>query len=413
MSNWVRITVAILCIIHASAGARAQEPTQTPAQTPPQSPKWNLTLQGGVGYVAKTKAFTWRDEMMSTYVYPAGSIEFGYQTTEEDSPYAALFGFPNLGVGVRWDRLSSLHYSGISQLKDIFNLYSFAERPILRAGRFSLVFVFDLGVGFNRAFYDPETNPLNRNFNSYLVLFVSSGLSMFVALTDRLEAGVEAQFNHYSTGRLAYPNGGLNDPVALLSMRYRNAKAPKGRGSIKTMEETPARFFYEIYAGSGVHRCATEWSVTGTTTPWVQYSFGASANWRYRPHLSTGVAVDLFDAPTRFLTRLEEWERKLYGDEKVDAYGPYESLSGGIGLIQHVHYGNVSGFITFGGYLYRHNGVRDQRGTFYQKIGLKYVLPGRSGLFIAAYCKAHGFSRASMMELTVGMRVARPRSRPQ
>ena len=397
MSNKARITVAILFIVFAYAGARAQGQSRTP--------KWNVTLQGGPAYVPKTKAFAWRDEMMSTYVYPAGGILFGYQTTEEDGPYAALYGFPNFGIGLGWEGLSNLRYNGISRLDDIFNLYGFAERTLLKGKRASLDFVFDLGLGYNRSLYDPETNPLNRNFNSYLVVFVSSGLSMRVALTDRLEAGVSAQLNHYSTGRLAYPNGGLNDPVAYLSLRYRNAETPVRRGAFNPVDKAPERFFFEVYAGGGVHRCAIEWSASGTTYPWVQYAFGVSANWRYRPHLSTGVAVDLFDATSRFLDRLEECERKLYGDEAIDAYGPYEPLSGGIGLIQHLHYGNFSAFATVGAYVYRHNGYRDQRGKLYQKVGLKYVLPGRSGLFVAADCKAHGFSRAAMMELTLGVRM--------
>lgn len=171
--------------------------------------------------------------MMSTYVYPAGGILLGYQTTEEDGPYAALYGFPNFGIGLGWEGLSSLRYNGVSRLDDIVNLYGFAERTLLRGRRTSLDFVFDLGLGYNRSLYDPETNPLNRNFSSHLVVFVSSGLSMRVALSERLEAGVSAQFNHYSTGRLAYPNGGLNDPVAYLSLRYRNVKAPRGRGAVR------------------------------------------------------------------------------------------------------------------------------------------------------------------------------------
>ena len=395
MSDWVGKTSSVLIAVLVSAGVWAQEPV---------SPKWNVSLKGGAAYVPKTRAFSWRDEMMSTYMYPAGGIEIGYQMTGEDSPYAALYGFPNVGFGLGWDGLSCLHYNGLSRLDDIFNLYGFAERTLLRGKRASLDFVFDLGAGLNRSLYDPETNPLNRNFNSYLVIFVSSGLSMQLALTDKLEAGVAAQLNHYSTGRLAYPNGGLNNPVAYLSLRYRNTPKPAGHVAVNPFREAPERFFFEVYAGGGVHRCAIEWMASGTTAPWAQFSFGASANWRYRPHLSTGVAVDLFDAPIRFLDRLEECERKLYGDDTIDAYGPYKPLSGGIGLVQHLHYGPFSAFATVGAYVYRHSGYRDQRGKLYQKVGLQYVLPGRTGLFVAADCKAHGFSRAAMMELTVGVR---------
>jgi len=372
------------------------------AQEAVSDPPWNIGLKGGAAYVART--FDWRDEMMSTYIYPTGSIELGYQTTEKDSPYAALYGFPNFGVGIGWDGISSLRYNGISRLDSILDLYGFVERNLLRAGRFSMDLFFDLGAGYNRAVYDPEKNPLNRNFGSHVLVYVSGGLSFQVSLTDRLAAGVEAQFCHYSTGRLGYPNAGLNNPAACLSLQYRNAQVPGRQHARKAFESLPSRFFYEVYAGCGIHRCAIEWSATGTTTPWALFAFGGSANWRYRPHLSTGLAADVYAATDEFLDRLRENERVLYGSEQVDAYGPYRKFSGGVGIIQHLHYGNFSAFATVGAYLYRHNGLQDQKGKLYQRVGLKYVLPGRSGLFVAADCKAHRFSRAAMMELTFGIR---------
>lgn len=388
-------TIPVLAALLVSIGTWAQEGA-------PSGSPWNVTLQGGAGYVAPT--FDWRDEMMSTYVYPVSGIAVGYQTTEKDSPYAALFGYPNFGVGLGWEGFSTLRYNGISRLGDIFNLYGFAERTLLQRDWFSLDFVFDLGAGFNGTFYDPERNPLNRNFGARLAIFVCGGLDLHVPITEHLEAGISARFNHYSSGRLAYPNAGLNNPAACLSLRYRNAKPPKGRPA-GTLPDPPSRFFCELYAGAGIHRCAIEWSVTGTTRPWAIFSFGGSANFRYRPHLSTGLAVDMYAETPAFLGQLEKYERKLYGDEKADAYGPYRGFSAGAGVIQHLHYGNFSAFATVGAYLYRHNGLHDQRGKLYQRIGLKYLLPGSTGLFVAMDCKAHGFSRAAMMELTLGIRL--------
>ena len=76
-------TIPVLAALLVSIGTWAQEGA-------PSGSPWNVTLQGGAGYVAPT--FDWRDEMMSTYVYPVSGIAVGYQTTEKDSPYAALFG---------------------------------------------------------------------------------------------------------------------------------------------------------------------------------------------------------------------------------------------------------------------------------------------------------------------------------
>ena len=395
MKEWLLSAVAAVVAVVMCVNLHAQEGSARP--------KWNVTLQGGAAYMAKT--FDWRDEMMSTFVYPVGDVKVGWQTTEEDGPYAALYGYPNFGVGLGWEGLSMLRYTGQSQLKSIVNLYGFTERPLLRGDWVSLDFFFDLGAGFNRAVYDPAANPLNRNFGSKVLIFVGSGLSFHVALTDRVDAGLSARFDHYSTGRLGYPNAGLNNPSASLSIRYRNARAPRGRHAAPSSADAPAKFFYEVYTGCGLHKCSIEWSAFGVTPSWPIFAAGGSANWRYRPHLSTGVAVDLYAETAAFQARLEQCERILYGDEAIDAYGPYHPLSGGIGLIQHLHYGNFSAFATVGAYVYRHNGYHDQRGKLYQRIGLKYLLPGRTGLFVAADCKAHGFSRAAMMELTVGVRL--------
>ena len=388
-------TIPVLAALLVSIGTWAQE------GAPSRSP-WNVTLQGGAGYVAPT--FDWRDEMMSTFVYPVSGIAVGYQTTEKDSPYAALYGYPNFGIGLLWEGYSALHYNGISRLSDLVDLYGFVERTLLRRDWFALDFAFDLGAGYNRAVYDPGRNPLNRNFGSHILIFVSSGLDFRIPVSKHLEAGISARFNHYSTGRLGYPNAGLNNPAASLSLRYRNAEPPKRRPA-GTFPDPPSRFFCELYAGAGIHRCAIEWSATGQTTPWAIFSFGGSANFRYRPHLSTGLAVDMYAETPAFLNRLQEYERNLYGNDQVDAYWPYRGFSAGAGVIQHLHYGPFSAFATVGAYIYRHNGLHDQRGKLYQRIGLKYLLPGSTGLFVAMDCKAHGFSRAAMMELTLGIRL--------
>ena len=396
MKVWAMKTVAAVVAAMVCVSLHAQEGASP-------GPRWNVSLQGGAAYVMPT--FTWRDEMMSTYVYPVQRLEIGHQTTEESSPYAALFGCPNVGVGMGWDGLSTLHYSGQSYLKDIFTLYGFTQFNLLRFGPCALDFDFDLGLGFNRVLYDPVNNPLNRTFSSWLLVYVAGGLSFRVALTDRLEASLTGRFDHYSAGRLAYPNAGLNDPSVNLGLRYRKAAAPRRRRAAPSIDNPPAKVFYELYVGCGIHKCAIEWMATDKTPAWPIFAFGGSANWRYRPHLSTGVAVDVYAETAAFQARLEECERQLYGDENIDAYGPYKRFSGGVGLIQHLHYGNFSGFLTVGTYVYRHYGYKDQRGKCYQRVGLKYVLPGRAGLFVAADCKAHGFSRAAMTELTVGIRL--------
>ena len=86
-------------------------------------PQWNIAVQGGLGTVVNT--FVGYDEMLASSRYPIADVRIGYQTTENDHPYAELYGYPNVGFSFGWMGLSALHYNGESHLGSVINLSGF------------------------------------------------------------------------------------------------------------------------------------------------------------------------------------------------------------------------------------------------------------------------------------------------
>lgn len=363
--------------------------------------QWNIAVQGGVGTLVNT--FVGYDEMLASSHYPIADVRIGYQTTENDNPYAELYGYPNFGFSFGWMGLSALHYIGESHLGSVVNMSGFMEGDLLRTKKFSFGYDGQIGFGLSNVIHDPNNNTLNTAVSSPLLIFARFGLKVRYRFTKHLEASVGAHIEHCSTGYLSCPNRGLNGNGASLSLRYFTTPPPRLKYQPETWPKVK-RVFGEVYFGGGLHRSITEWEVFGTSTPWPIFTAGGNINYRYFPQMSTGLNLDMYYTDAKYLQRVKEFERILYGDEAVDDYGHYDAFSCGLSLLQQFHYGNFTVFGNFGIYLYKHAGLHDQEGLFYQRVGMKFNFPKLEGLFLAVDCKAHQFKHASMMEFTVGKR---------
>lgn len=364
--------------------------------------QWNVAVQGGIGTVVNT--FVGYDELLATCHYPITDVRIGYQTTENDSKSAELYGYPNLGFSFGWLGMSALHYNNTSHLGSVINVSGFFEGDLLRTDRFSLSYDGQVGFGLTGAIFDPNINPLNTVVSSPLLLFLRASAKVKYRFTKQMEVGLGIHVEHCSTGYLSCPNRGLNGKGATLSLRYYNTAPPH----IKYQPETwlkERHIFGEVYVGGGLHRSITEWEVFGTSTPWPNWTAGGSINYNFIPQISTGLNLDMYYTNPRYLQRVKEFERVLYGEEAVDEYGHYDAFCCGLSFLLQIHYGNVTAFGNLGFYVHKHSGLHDQEGLFYQRAGLKFNFPKLEGLFLAVDCKAHQFSHASMMEFTVGKRL--------
>ena len=364
--------------------------------------QWNITVQGGVGTIANT--FEGYHEMLASSHYPVTDIRIGYQTNENDHPYAELYGYPNVGFSFGWMGLSALQYNVESHLGSVVNMSGFFEGDFLRTKRFSIGIDGQIGFGLTKVIHDPTYNSLNTTVSSPLLIFARAGLKAKFRFTRRLEVGADLHVEHCSTGYLSCPNRGLNGSGASLSLRYYNMPPPRAKFQPESWPKV-RRVFGEVYVGGGLHRSITEWEVFGTSTPWPIFTAGGSINFRYIPQFSAGLNLDMYNTDRGYLKRVEEFERVLYGDEAVDEYGHYDAFSCGLSLLLQFHYGNFTAFGNLGFYVHKHAGLHDQEGLLYQRVGMKFNFPKLEGLFLAVDCKAHKFTHASMMEFTVGIRI--------
>ncbi|MBQ7444235.1 MAG: acyloxyacyl hydrolase [Bacteroidaceae bacterium] len=344
-------------------------------------------------------------DIMESSIYPNNGLRLGVNTRPEtSSPYAALYGYPTIGIDVGWHGLEFLRYHDGSHLENIATVSGFIERPLLRWKKGCLVYGVNLGAGFNSAVYDAERNPLNLHFSSPLLIYVGGGVVGKWFVTDHLELGAALRLSHFSTGRLAYPNNGLNLANVEVSLRY-NRVRPYVKQPADSANIAARPLSAEIYVGGGLHRCAAEWRAFGSTSPWPNYTQGITAYWRYQPHLSSGLGVDAVYMTPNFINMVEAAERVMYGDAAVDDSDGYDRNSVGVALTQQFHYGNFALFGSFGVYAHRHLGLHEQEGRFYQKAGVKFYVPRLKGLFLSADCLAHSFSHAAMIEFNIGYKI--------
>ena len=375
----------------------------TPLRAQEEGHRWNVTVHTGVGYMGHTPEHY--EKLAHSFWYPTVDLRIGhYLYSDDPASYASLYNYPNIGIGVNWKGSSHLNWVGKSHLSDLISVYGFFERDLIRTQKFSFGYDFTLGVGFTSAVYDKDENPDNNIFSSGMMAYLGPSLHVSFRPTSHLELGFVGRFTHLSTGRQAYPNKGFNGLELLSSARY-TLEEPK----VKTRKDSPYPYFkkhmlYEVYAGYGVHRCSQEWEVTGETTPWPTYTFGASACYQYIPTLSSGMSLDFFYFPGKFQQNVAMNERILHPELHPENYD-YHPLSMGISAVQQVHYGNFTAWLQVGAYLYKHLGVAEQEGALYQRFGGKIIFPKLANMYFGVGCKSHHFSVASSLDFILGVRI--------
>jgi len=370
-----------------------------------QNKNWNVTAQGGAGYVLQT--FEGAEEMFNSYVYPTFDIRVGYHTTPENaSEYAARYGFPTFGIGFSWRGLNKLDFKPNAELGNIPTLYGFWEGDFVRTRHFSLGYDASLGLAYTPSVYDPQTNPNNLAFGSHLVLAITPGILLKVRPTDHLELGATARLVHMSTGRLAMPNRGLNAPEVALYARY-SASAPHVGKSAKTPFQR--HMVYDVSLGMGLHRCQMQWhyftrNLNQEIKTWANACLSTSASYRYSAIMSSGLGLDFFLDQKEFLEKVKEAEMVFYREEHPEN-AVYDPFACGISAVHHFYYGNLQLWGQVGMYLYKKKGLYEERGVSYQRVGAKYVFPKMGNMYVGAACRIRDIAYAVCMEFTVGIQI--------
>ncbi len=107
------------------------------------------------------------------------------------SPFASICKHPEVGVGFQFDGLGSVKAVNGPGMGNIYSLYGYIDRPVLKWGGFSLGYSAELGLGFmfNRR-YDPVKNPWNVLISAPVNAHISLGVQAQYAFLSRYDVGL-------------------------------------------------------------------------------------------------------------------------------------------------------------------------------------------------------------------------------
>jgi hypothetical protein len=315
------------------------------------------------------------------------------------SPFASICKHPEVGVGFQFDGLRSVKAVNGPGVGNIYSLYGYIDRPVLKWGGFSLGYSVELGLGFmfNRR-YDPVKNPWNVLISAPVNAHISLGVQAQYAFLSRYDVGLGFFFNHHSNGAVTFPNYGINSFE--LAMRV-GMKSPHSKEDMSREPEDDGfkrGFQFAVQVSGGVmsneanYMKRQEEDGTWVNDRYSKFSFEVNAVYRYLRTQASGLGFDVFVTP--FYEKIAE----------SDGQGlKYDPVSCGISILHEVSYRDFSVMVGLGRYLHHNDGL-EQMQVLYQLVTIKYYFPKVADMYLGVVLKAHRFRAAESIQLCLGKR---------
>ena len=331
-------------------------------------------------------------------VFPTFDVKLGW-ADYSSSPFASICKHPEVGIGFQVDALAGVKAANGPGMGNIYSVYGYFDRPFLTAGRFSLGYSGEFGLGFvfSRR-YNPETNPWNVMISSPVNAHISLGLQAQYALSARYDVGIGLFFNHHSNGAVTFPNYGLN--AFELAMRV-GMKSPRSKEEMPREPEDDGfkrRFQFAVqFSGGIMSNEASQLKTLEEKGTWVndryfKYSFQVNAFYRYARTQASGLGFDLYVTP--FCDKIAE----------NDGQGlKYDPVSCGISILHEMSYRDFSLMVGLGRYFHHNDGL-EQKQVLYQMVTVKYYFPKAADIYLGVVLKAHRFRAAESIQLCLGKR---------
>lgn len=360
---------------------------------------------------------------LESHVYP--SIDFGAAVSTGPSDmdiYAHAYGYPSFGIASCVCMTSLIEVPGASYFGNYYSLHGFFERDIWRCRNFAAGYSGEIGAAYNPVRYDPVSNPLNLYVSSAVMVHAAVGLHACWRLGEHAELGINLRAKHYSNGRTALPNLGLNMIEAGATLAWNLGKDSDGDSESYSSagfhrDDEPdfdRGLHYGISAGGGVHCTKSDWSMYNVrfTEPekkstvfkaYPRFSVAADVLYRYALKFSSGVSLEMFYVPD--YKTLRENDKSVYGEDMVRGR-KYSPVSLGVALNQEFHYRNFALHIAVGAYILKPElGLSNDVSWNYQKAGLRYYIPEWKNIFFGMAVKANDFRESEYVEFSVGIRL--------
>ena len=332
-------------------------------------------------------------------------LRFGYADLD-GSAFASAYNYPTFGMGLSMADFSKVKmYSG-SGLGNIYALYGFMEMTLIRHKKFRLDPIASIGFSYNTDIYDPISKPDKIFSGIPFMIYAGLDFGLRYHLTRQWELGMAVNAKHYSNGRLAIMNKGINILGGNASLRY-YLSPNKPQYQRTTIAPFQKHFYYRMALGAGVQTYLEDLKVhreeirEGKERLYSKFSVTSDISYRFSRMYGCGVGLNLFFVPS---TRsFSEYDKITFGEDAANTL-KYEPVSIGVSINQELYYKNIALFGNFGYYLYRELGQRVDEKPFYQQAGFRYYFPKMNDLFLGCSIKAHEFKKAEYFEFSIGKR---------
>lgn len=352
--------------------------------------------------------------------------------------YAAAYAYPYTGVGVAYESFSMIDIPA-SRMGDVYAVYALFRRDVYRSKAVALGYELQAGFAYSNHRYDPVTNPGNVFFSFPFNFHLVAGFYSAFHVAKDWDLSVGVRFKHHSNGRLMIPNQGVNMVEAVLgggylfgesythaeyleeeSLHELDRYAEEGIVEDDRTDYLPVnlrgkrtRWVFHLYLGAGAQSTKADWMAYNVRVDdpykkrkdfrkYPRLSLTFDVMYRYHLKHSSGLALELYYYGG--LDKLKVADTELYGAGAV-ARGPgYDNFALGVALVHEFHYKNVSLALALGVYPYHRTGVCSPTSWNYQKAGIRWYIPGTSGLFLGYAVKANDFQESEYMELALGFR---------
>lgn len=376
----------------------------------------------GFSFGAYRALVTNTDNLSDLFLVDNGHPGYGLQMNYNTRPggkfdaYNEILNYPVFGLGINYDVYSRMGFTNNTCLGNFVDLYAFMEASLYKNSWFSAGLLLDLGLSLTNVTYDPFSNPYMYNIGAPMTVYMAFGPQFKLRPTQNVELLLNAYWFHHSNGNAWMPNFGLNDVALALGLRY-NPDAPYTEQvrKLKVPHSFRRGFEYDVYASTGFHSCKTEFKAynqmvenpSDKKNDFVSHpraGLGFDVRYRYSLMCSSGVVADA--VYNWGVDELEKCDGIIYGKEEAEKKGKgYSPVNVSLGLMQVFHYGNMSVFCTFCGYVFRKVGIYEDQARFFQRAGMRFHIPKLSNMFLGCCIRATKFSNADYFEFQMGLKI--------
>ena len=391
LREWTAIAM-LACVVSAAA----QESTDTIGGRR----RFFLMTKGEVGRIAQTNDFVRGTNLArrEMHNFNAFSLGFGWQTTGRHE-WEHIHNFPAFGFGIY-----KPHFENCCEIGHPFSLYAFYRGTLWRNGNHSLHYNIDGGWAFGWKRYDLETNPYNVAVGTNNSVHISAGAEYDYTFDKKLHLGVGLNVSHFSNGCMRKPNKGLNtlspyvrviyefeQPEKLIARRRADFGRMKGNEIALTVGAGFKRDQYNEIWGDGylhdLYQDTPRYFITSLQAAYLrQYGhmgkYGCGLSIIYNDWIGSTLRIENYKAVG--------YERTSFARRMMYAL-----------FMQHEFcIDKLSVVAQLGVNVWHARHISQDVSWFYQRLGLKYVLPWNQ--FIGANIYAQYCSQAVFVEWNMG-----------